>query len=159
MTNGADQITPSQKQAWDRFRKAGRIVTFRVNRDLKTECGITLSGFDALCALESSASHRLSITELTRKLPMTRTAVSRLIDRELISAGYVCKTTGDGDKRERWASLTPHGVAVLKDTIHPQHSKAVMAHFAMPLDEDKAKLLCRIFAWMNDQKSRRPRHG
>jgi DNA-binding MarR family transcriptional regulator len=84
-------------------------------RSLKAELaefGLTYAEFDVLAALSRTGpEYRMKPSELARSLMLTSGGTSNVLQR-LGAAGYIERSTDDGDGRSRWVRLTPEGLKV-----------------------------------------------
>lgn len=94
-----------------RLRDAVRclVVAHRVLTDLKRPCGASMSITHAYALLELyGAARSMTISELTDRLVIDRTNVSRLCAR-MEQAGEVARSVHPEDGRARVLQLTAHG--------------------------------------------------
>lgn len=97
-----------EREAW-----AGFLTTFdRLNRliegDLRQHSGLTHVEFEVLLRLARSDGQRLRIQALADASILTRSGMSRAIDR-LVSAGLVKRQVAADDRRGAYAVLTAKG--------------------------------------------------
>jgi DNA-binding MarR family transcriptional regulator len=74
---------------------------------------------------------RLRMTELSEKVRLSHSGVTRLVDR-LAQAGLVKRTRCDSDRRGTFATLTGAGKARLR-RAQPVHLRGVREHFGKRL--------------------------
>ena len=99
------------------------------------ECCMALADYDVLVQLAAATPHQLRMGELADRLLLSRSGITRLIDR-LERAGFVTRATCDTDRRGSWAVLTDAGYARLREAT-PSHLRGVAEHFIdrIPSDE------------------------
>jgi DNA-binding MarR family transcriptional regulator len=104
----------------------------RITRVLETELiaeqRLSLAAYDVLVQLAETPRQRLRMTELADAVLLSRSGVTRLVDR-LERAGLVGRERADGDGRGVVAVLTTQGVERLR-TASGTHLSGVARHFA-----------------------------
>jgi DNA-binding MarR family transcriptional regulator len=127
-------------RAWIAFLQAYAVVTRRLEAELNAERGLSLADYDALVQLAITEDRRLRMSELADRVVLSRSGVSRLVDR-LAADGLVARRACPTDARGSWAELTPAGLDRLRDAA-PVHLRGVDAHFLSPIaEEDRAGLV------------------
>lgn len=94
-----------------------RMATFRLARRLRAERAIDSMSdgqFAVLAVLKMSGSHTLG--ELAERERVTAPSMNRTVNC-LEEAGYVTRTTDDGDRRKVNITLTPAGLEVVEETV------------------------------------------
>jgi Transcriptional regulators len=92
-----------------------------------------------LVQLAVADEQRLRMSELAERLLLSRSGVTRLIDR-LEANGLVARVSCESDRRGQWAQLTDVGHQRLRDAS-PTHLRGVEEHF---LDRIPATELDRL---------------
>ena len=113
--------------AWAAFLRAHARVVRELERELQAEQGMALTDYDVLLQLANAGERRLRMSELADRLLLSRSGVTRLVDR-LEAAGLVARVSCDTDRRGQWASLTDAGYDRLR-TASPTHLRGVASHF------------------------------
>jgi DNA-binding MarR family transcriptional regulator len=130
--------------AWRAFLRAHARVIRRLERDLLAEQEMALTDYDVLVQLANAAERRLRMSELADALMLSRSGVTRLVDR-LVADGMVERVTCDTDRRGQWASLTDAGYERLR-RVTPTHLRGVAEHFLDRLSDDELAAVERIMA-------------
>ena len=117
------------------------MVTRRLEAELHAERGLSLADYDALVQLAIADDRRLRMSELADRVVLSRSGVSRLVDR-LEADGLVARRACPTDARGSWAELTPAGLDRLRDAA-PVHLRGVDAHFLSPIAEEDREGLVR----------------
>ncbi len=122
-------------EAWATFLRAHARVTRVLERELHDEQRMALADYDVLFQLATAEHRRLRMGELAQRLLLSRSGITRLVDR-LERDGYVERATCESDRRGQWAQLTERGHARLRDAT-PVHLRGVAEHFLdrIPADE------------------------
>lgn len=89
---------------------------------------IPLSWYDVLLELNAVPDRQLRMQDLSDRVVLSRTRVSRLVD-ELIAAGLVERVGDPDDGRAKLARITPSGRAQLRKTA-PRYLAGIDRHFS-----------------------------
>ena len=123
--------------AWRAFLNAHAAVIDAIERDLAAAGLIPLTWYDVLVALSEAPDHRLRLHELARAVGLSRSGLTRLVDR-LEAAGLLRREPCPTDRRGAYAVLTPEGEATLRRTW-PFYARGIVEHFARHLDDAEAR--------------------
>jgi DNA-binding MarR family transcriptional regulator len=113
--------------AWSAFLRAHARVTRQLERELQAEESLALADYDVLVQLALASDRRLRMSELADRLLLSRSGITRLVDR-LERDGLVERVTCESDRRGQWAALTDAGRQRLRDAS-PTHLRGVAEHF------------------------------
>jgi DNA-binding MarR family transcriptional regulator len=106
---GEQPLGKSKRQsAWPALLTARALVVDEVERRLAQAGLPELAWYDVLWALERAPSERLRMHELASQTVITRSNITRLVDR-LEAAGLVARERDGADRRGAFALLTPAG--------------------------------------------------
>jgi len=135
--------------SWRVFLRAHAVVTRRLEAELLEERELPLASYDVLVQLVDAPGRRLRMTELASAVLLSRSGISRLVDR-LQREGLVVREAASEDGRGMYAVLQPAGVSRLRDAA-PTHLRGVAEHMTSKfsereLDELRA-LLDRLCDW------------
>jgi DNA-binding MarR family transcriptional regulator len=131
--------TDARLDAWRTFLQAHARVVRELERELQAEQGLALTDYDVLVQLAAVEGRRLRMSELADRLLLSRSGVTRLVDR-LVSAGLVERVSCDDDRRGQWAALTDAGLRRLRDAS-PTHLRGIAKHFLDRLSADELRSL------------------
>lgn len=134
--------TTEQLIAWRSFLRAHATITRALEAELVAEQQLSLAAYDVLVQLAEARDMRLRMTELAEAVLLSRSGVTRLVDR-LERAGLVARSPVVNDGRGVAAELTDRGLARLR-TASRTHLSGVVRHFAARLDEDDLGALERV---------------
>ena len=134
--------TREQLAAWRSFLRAHAAITRALEAELVTEQDLSLASYDVLVQLAEAPGRRLRMTELADAVLLSRSGVTRLVDR-LEKAGLVSRCRVEGDGRGVAATLTDAGISRLR-TASRTHLRGVAQHFVAQLDESDLRVLERI---------------
>lgn len=138
---GAPSPDDPRLRAWIAFLQAHAVVTRRLEAELQAERGLSLADYDALVQLAIADERRLRMSELADRVVLSRSGVSRLVDR-LVADGLVARRACPTDARGAWAELTPAGLDRLREAA-PVHLRGVDDHFLSPIPEADREGLVR----------------
>ncbi len=128
-------------RAWIAFLRAHAAVTRRLEAELHAERDLGLAEYDALVQLALADDRRLRMSELAERVVLSRSGVSRLVDR-LEATGLVVRAACKDDARVSWATLTDAGLDRLREAS-PVHLRGVEAHFLAQIPDDDREALIR----------------
>lgn len=120
--------------AWRAFLNAHARAIRHVEADLQAAELPPLGWYDVLWALYRSPERRLRIHELADEVVLSRTGMSRLVDR-IEAAGMLRREPVPGDGRGAYASITSEGVRLLR-RMWPVYGRAIERVFASPVGQD-----------------------
>lgn len=132
--------------AWRTFITAHATLIEIIDRRLVEAGCVPLQWYDVLIELYEAPEHRLRMTELARKVVLTKSTVSRLVDR-LEAEGLLTRETTPTDGRGAFAVLTDKGHKALRDAWHI-YAEGIKTHFAQHLNDAEAETLVRVFQKM-----------
>ena len=131
--------TDARLGAWRTFLQAHARVVRELERELQAEQGLALTDYDVLVQLGAVEGRRLRMSELADRLLLSRSGVTRLVDR-LVTAGLVERVNCDDDRRGQWAALTDAGLRRLREAS-PTHLRGISEHFLDRLSADELRSL------------------
>jgi DNA-binding MarR family transcriptional regulator len=133
---------PEEMASWRAFLRAHATITRALETELLAEQGLSLAAYDVLVQLAEAPNRRLRMTELADAVLLSRSGVTRLVDR-LERAGFVRRTRVENDGRGVAAALTPAGLDRLR-TASRTHLRGVTDHFVRRLDPESLATLERV---------------
>ncbi|MBA3232995.1 MAG: MarR family transcriptional regulator [Propionibacteriales bacterium] len=140
------QLTDARLHAWRRFLQAHAVVVRRLEADLMAEHQLPLASYDVLVQLVEAPERRLRMTELAGRVLLSRSGLTRLVDR-LEQEGLVRREACGSDARGLFAVLTDEGLQRLRDAS-PTHLRGVATYAVGQLDEAQVSALCDICSTM-----------
>ena len=141
MTHKISQRDP-RLTAWRTFLRAHARVVRDLEQELQADQGIALTDYDVLVQLATADERRLRMSELADRLLLSRSGVTRLVDR-LVAEGLVERVMCESDRRGQWASLTDAGRERLRQAS-PTHLAGVERHFLDRLNAEELPALERM---------------
>ncbi|MFB9596152.1 MarR family winged helix-turn-helix transcriptional regulator [Saccharothrix longispora] len=140
-TGPARLPTRTELGVWRSFLRAHARLTRVLEAELIAEQRLSLAAYDVLVQLAEAPQHRLRMTELADAVLLSRSGVTRLVDR-LERAGLVLRERADGDGRGVVAVLTPEGLDRLR-VASGTHLTGVARHFAEGFGGDELEAFGR----------------
>ena len=136
------RLSRDELTAWRAFLRAHAVISKALESELVIEQNLSLAAYDVLVQLVEAPERRLRMTELADAVLLSRSGVTRLVDR-MERAGLVSRCPVEGDGRGVAAQLTDDGYARLR-LASRTHLDGVVRHFAVHLDADELAALERI---------------
>ena len=134
-------LTPSEQTAWRAFLRAHATLVRRLEGELVAEHDLALPSYDVLVQLSEAPDRRLRMTELAERVLLSRSGLTRLVDR-LARDGLVAREACPDDARGTLAVLTDDEFERLR-TAWPTHLRGVAEHLGRlsPEEVDQLTLL------------------
>lgn len=121
------KLTPAQIRPWRAFLTAHAQVVKRIDAELVRQGAVPLEWYDVLLALKEAPEERLRLSDLARKVLLSRSGLTRLLDR-LGQAGLIVRESAPEDGRGVYAILRPEGTAALRKAW-PLYAAGISQHF------------------------------
>lgn len=134
--------TAAGMTAWRAFLSTHAMITRRLEAELMTEEDLPLASYDVLVQLAEAPDRRLRMTELAGAVLLSRSGLTRLVDR-LTRDGLVTRQACEDDARGTYAVLTQDGLARLRKASRV-HLRGVEDHMTGRLTEDELMTLTRL---------------
>lgn len=139
------ELGDEQLDAWRAFLRAQSELIRTLDRELEAEQGLPITFFDVLAQL-TQAGGRLRMSELADAVLLSRSGVTRLVDR-MERGGLVKREHCPTDRRAMYATITPAGKRALTKA-RPVHLRGVAEHFGRHLSDEEAKTLAAALGRM-----------
>lgn len=121
------RLSAHDLMVWRNFLRAHARVLSALENELAAKGEVPLASYDVLVHLAEAPDHRLRMTELADRVLLSRSGLTRLVDR-LVRSGFVRREPCPGDARGMYAVLTDDGVDRLRGASHV-HLAGVSRHF------------------------------
>lgn len=144
MTAGPpSRVRPSDWRigVWRTFLRAHAAVTRDLERELG-EIGMPIGWYDVLLQLVEAPQHRLRMAELADRVLLSRSGLTRLVDR-LQAEGYVRRERSSDDARGTFTVLTREGFEALRRAA-PVHLAGVREHWLAHFSDEELRVLGRL---------------
>jgi DNA-binding MarR family transcriptional regulator len=134
-----EHLSEQHLAAWRAFLKAHATIINLIDRDLVAAQRPQLSTYDVLIELYEEPEHRLRMHELAERVVLSRSGLTRLVDR-LEAEGLMIRDRCGTDRRGAYAVITEQGIAALQRTW-PIYARGITEYFAEWLTLEEAQLL------------------
>ena len=141
--------------AWRAFLTTHAAVIDLIEHELAEARQLPLSSYDVLLALVEAPEHRLRMHEIARAVVLSRSGLTRLIDR-LEAEGLLSRERSNTDRRGAYAVLTAKGLAAVRQAW-PTYAKGISQHFTSLLNDEEVHVLTtaleRILASVHEKST------
>ncbi|MEJ7892422.1 MAG: MarR family transcriptional regulator [Solirubrobacteraceae bacterium] len=139
------EVAPTEAElaAWKGFLRVHAAMRKALDAELEAEHGLSLSSFEVLSALRCSAHGRLRMADLAEHAQLSRSGMTRLVDR-LERLGWLTRCSCSDDARGCFAVLSAAGAEVI-DRARPTHRRNVRERFLRHCDDDDLARLTALF--------------
>lgn len=124
----------------------------RLDHELRAEAGMSLPEYSALLHLAEAPDRRLRMSQLAEGILLTRSGVTRLIDR-LVAVGFVARRQCLSDGRGAEAMLTDAGLEALRIASRT-HLRGIKRYFLDPLEPADLEAVGRAMDAVGERVSR-----
>ncbi len=138
-----ERITPAQLTAWRLFITTHATLIEQIDRELSAAGCVPLQWYDVLVELHEAPDHRLRMAELARRVVLSRSSLTHLVDR-LEREGLLTRARVDTDRRGAYAVLTEQGYQALR-TAWPIYTRGIAQHFIRHLTDEQLQTLTDVF--------------
>ena len=138
------RLSETELGAWRSFLRAHAQVTRKLEAELVAEHDLPLPSYDVLLQLAESPARRLRMTELADRVLISRSGLTRLVDR-LEREGLVQRAACPNDARGTHAVLTEAGLARLRGAA-PTHLRGVAEHVTRRLTDEEVGQLFHLMS-------------
>lgn len=148
-STGSGLPDPASLAVWRDFLRAHARLTRRLEADLMVEHAMPLASYDVLVQLVEAPDHRLRMTELADRVLLSRSGLTRLVDR-LTREGLVRREACASDARGLFAVLTDEGYGRLRAAT-PTHLRGVVRYAMGRLDEEERTAFAGVLRRLLDE--------
>ncbi len=137
------ELTSTELGAWRGMLRVHAALVRELDAELDAAHELPLSSYDVLIYLQAAPDKRLRMAELADSVLLSRSGVTRLVDR-LEREGLIVRDTCTSDGRGCFAVLTDEGEAVLA-RARPTHLAGVRERFLSHFSDDELIQLARFW--------------
>lgn len=134
--------SPLGLTAWRAFLRTHARITRQLEAELMSEEDLALASYDVLVQLAEAPDRRLRMTELAEAVLLSRSGLTRLVDR-LTRDRLVTRQPCEDDARGTYAVLTDAGLARLRRAA-PVHLEGIQTHMTGRLDDQQLLALTQL---------------
>ena len=129
------ELSAAELGAWRGMLRIHTALIRALDAELDAAHGLPLTSYDVLIYLQNAPQKRLRMAELADSVLLSRSGVTRLVDR-LEREGLLVRDACDDDGRGLYAVLTRKGEEVL-ERARPTHLAGVRERFLRHFSEDE----------------------
>ena len=122
-------------EVWRAFVHAYAGVVRRLESQLRSDAGLTISQYLVLRLLHSAPEQHLRMAQIAQEMRYSSGAATRLID-PLVKSGYLQREASSEDRRSISIVLTDAGNALYL-SARPRHVEAIQREFLARLQPDE----------------------
>ena len=140
------KLNSLQNSVWRLFITANVRLLERIEEKFAQAELPTMEWYDVLLTLKEAPDHRLRLSELADKVLLSRSNLTRLVDR-LEKASLLYRESCPSDRRGTFAVLSKAGV-VMQEKMWAVYAEGIVEYFACHLDDEEMKVLQRVLKRM-----------
>ena len=149
MEHSAALLSARELAAWRGMLEAHSRVVADLDTDLVRVHGLPLTSYEVLMYLADAPGERLRMGELADRLLLSRSGITRLVDR-LVRQGLIARERCSDDGRGFYALLTDSGRELIA-AARPTHLAGVHRHFLDRLTPEEIDALGAIWGRLQGQ--------
>jgi DNA-binding MarR family transcriptional regulator len=138
-----DELTPTELGAWRGLLRVHTALVRELDAQLEAAHQLPLTSYDVLIYLRAAPGKRLRMAELADSVLLSRSGVTRLVDR-LEREGLIVRDACVDDGRGLFAVLTEKGEELLTHA-RPTHLAGVRERFLRHFSEDELGMLATFW--------------
>lgn len=135
----APWLDEDEQRAWRAWINAHAVLSARLNRELQSHNGLSLSDYDVLVALTDVEERSLRMFELGERLQWEKSRLSKHLAR-MDARGLIRRTPCEDDRRGANVELTDEGRAAI-EAAAPDHVALVRELIFEGLDAEHVRAL------------------
>jgi DNA-binding MarR family transcriptional regulator len=140
--SSSPSLDPLRSSLWRLFLTAHARLLDRMEQPLAQADLPPMEWYDVLFTLKEAPDNRLRLSELAKKILLSRSNLTRLIDR-LERAGLLRREACPSDRRGTFAVLTEAGLT-MQQQMWTVYSQSIDTYFAAQIDETEAQMLQQL---------------
>jgi DNA-binding MarR family transcriptional regulator len=144
--NPNSKLDNLRSSLWRLFLTAQVKLRDRIEAKLDQENLPSLEWYDVLYTLKEAPEQRLRLSELAEKVLLTRSNLTRLVDR-LENAGLLQRMSCPSDRRGTFAVLTETGLA-MQEQMWLIYAEGIVEYFASQINDEEVEVLQQVLQRM-----------
>jgi DNA-binding MarR family transcriptional regulator len=137
--------------AWGALLQVHAELVPILDRQLRARTALPLAWYDVLLELSAAPDRQLTMTELSERVVLSRTRISRVVD-ELTDAGLVRRQPNPADARSAFAVLTSDGLERFREAA-PIYLSGIEQQFAAALSDDDLRAVGSALARVRERSA------
>lgn len=146
--NGRHSPSAEEIAVWRAFLRAHARLIRTLEAELEQAADLPIASYDVLVQLAEAPDHRLRMTDLADRVLLSRSGLTRMIDR-LEREELVRREPVPDDARGMYAVLTRAGVDRLRSASHV-HLPGIGAHFVQRFNRSELDRLGQLLGRLAD---------
>jgi DNA-binding MarR family transcriptional regulator len=138
-----EKIDSKKLEVWRLFITSHAKLLNQIDAELQAAGQIPLNWYDVLIELYEAPQQRLRMAELAEKVVLSRSGLTRLVDR-LEKAGYLQREIDSDDRRGFFAVIKNEGITAMRGAW-PIYARGIQSYFAAHLSEEETAALKKVF--------------
>jgi DNA-binding MarR family transcriptional regulator len=143
----SEKIDEFHLAAWRAFLNAHAALIHQIEDDLEQAQRLPLSSYDVVLTLAEAPEHRLRMHEIAERVVLSRSGLTRLIDR-LEKDGLLYRERCGDDRRGAYAVLSEKGLEALR-RAWPVYAHGIQKNFASLLNDEEVRILTSALERVN----------
>jgi len=139
----SEKLDDQHLSAWRAFITTHAKLIDTINREMVDAGVIPLHWYDVLIELYEAPERRLRLSDLARKVVLSKSGLTRLVDK-LADAKLLERQSSPEDGRGAYAVLTEAGLDALRKAW-PIYSSGIQMYFARHLSADDSQKMAGMF--------------
>lgn len=148
---GPTSRTKLAADAWGALLQVHAELVPILDRQLRARTALPLAWYDVLLELAAAPDRQLTMTELSERVVLSRTRISRVVD-ELTDAGLVRRQPNPADARSAFAVLTSDGLGRFREAA-PIYLGGIESQFAAALSDDDLRAVGSALARVRERSA------
>ena len=148
---GPTSRTKLAADAWGALLQVHAELVPILDRLLRARTALPLAWYDVLLELSAAPDRQLTMTELSERVVLSRTRISRVVD-ELTDAGLVRRQPNPADARSAFAVLTSDGLGRFREAA-PIYLGGIESQFAAALSDDDLRAVGSALARVRERSA------
>ena len=145
------QLLPPHKNAWITMLVASRVLLKGLDTAMVDAGCVPLEIYDVLLFLEEAPEHRLRMAELAECVLLSRSGITRLVDR-MQTQGLLVREMDSVDRRGTFAVIAELGLK-RRAEAWPIMKSHIANHFASRMSNEEARALhCILGRFFDDRR-------
>jgi len=137
-----EKLDPQQLKAWRLFLTAHAKLINKIDAQLQAANQIALHWYDVLIELYEAPQHRLRMSELAERVVLSRSGLTRLVDR-LEKQGFIERQLDPDDRRSFYAHITEEGIEAVR-AAWPVYAQGIQAYFGHYLSKGDSTVFIKV---------------
>ena len=141
-------LNGEQQAAWRAYILGTTLLMDTLDRELRTEHGLSLGEYEILVRLSESPGRTMRMAQIAESMQHSRSRVTHTVSR-MEKAGLISRCAAEGDRRGVEARMTDKGWDLLVSAA-PTHVTGVRNHFVDRATDEQFAVLGQVMDAVTD---------